>query len=169
MYYITRKNSSNCFFFSILACFVLCYYKMLLWFSELNDTPDGGVSERTQYLTTARNLLASGADAIERLMTSYKVYINYSSIKWLLYRVKQPFETMKPVLTTVWFFQEIVELAGYTYRVGAMLDVFNDVSKCKYRRNGLANGKILKTLPKLHYNKDGQLVIRGKKWIYGWN
>lgn len=96
--------------------------------AELNDSPDGGVSERTQYLTTARNLLASGADAIERLMTSYK---------------------------------EIVELAGYTYRVGAMLDVFNDVSKCKYRRNGLANGKIHKTLPKLHYNKDGQMVIRG--------
>lgn len=70
---------------------------------------------------------------------------------------------MEYVLITIcFFFQEIVELAGYTYRVGAMLDVFNDVSKCKYRRNGLANGKIHKTLPKLHYNKDGQLVIRGK-------
>lgn len=101
--------------------------------AELNDSPDGGVSERTQYLTTARNLLASGADAVERLMTSYK---------------------------------EIVELAGYTYRVGAMLDVFNDVSKCKYRRNGLANGKVHKMLPKLHYNKDGQLVIRGKTTLY---
>lgn len=54
-------------------------------------------------------------------------------------------------------------MAGYTYRVGAMLDVFNDMSKCKYRRNGLSSGKIHKTLPKLHYNKDGQLMIRGKK------
>ena len=36
------------------------------------ESQHDGISERTQYLTTARNLLISGADAIERLMSSYK-------------------------------------------------------------------------------------------------
>lgn len=71
----------------------------------LKTAYDDSISERTQYLTTARNLLISGADAIERLMSSYK---------------------------------EIVALAGYTYRVAGMLEVFDDTANGRYNKVMLA-------------------------------
>ena len=39
------------------------------------------VSDRTEYYTTAKNLLVSGGDAMERLMTAYKVGCNKYRIR----------------------------------------------------------------------------------------
>lgn len=87
---------------------------------------DDGISDRTQYLTTARNLLISGADAIERLMSSYK---------------------------------EIVALAGYTYRVAGMLEVFEDTAQGRYHKVMMAeernNAGILEF-------RNGQPVLKGR-------
>ncbi|XP_043216685.1 ATP-binding cassette sub-family D member 2-like [Amphibalanus amphitrite] len=88
---------------------------------------DGGVGERTQYVSTAKNMLQSGADAVERLMTSYK---------------------------------EVVELAGYTSRVGSMLTVFDEVGRGQYQRALAAEptDRQLRAIPM----KDGMPLIQGR-------
>lgn len=86
------------------------------------------VSERTQAFTTARNLLNAGADAVERIMSSYKEVRRLLSSDWL--------PAAAPPTHQGSGFHQVTELAGYTSRVSEMLDVFEDVNQGVYRRSG---------------------------------
>lgn len=50
----------------------ILYTSQTQFSSAMQENNGDGVSERTGYLTTSKNLLTSGADAAERLMSSYK-------------------------------------------------------------------------------------------------
>jgi ATP-binding cassette subfamily D (ALD) protein 2 len=53
--------------------------------SDAGKSAGDSVADRTEYYTTAKNLLTSGADAMERLMTAYKVTTLQSQFSTIFY------------------------------------------------------------------------------------
>jgi ATP-binding cassette subfamily D (ALD) protein 2 len=51
--------------------------------NDAGKSAGDSVADRTEYYTTAKNLLTSGADAMERLMTAYKVKLEIPKIRLL--------------------------------------------------------------------------------------
>ena len=102
---------------------------ILIGVDSTAESSDSGVSERTQYYATAKNLMMSGADAMERLMTSYKG----DTKKYKFWAANS--KNIK--LVTKKHKQEVVELAGYTARVATMCEVFEDCSEGRYARKAV--------------------------------
>ncbi|XP_015434476.1 PREDICTED: ATP-binding cassette sub-family D member 1 [Dufourea novaeangliae] len=102
--------------------------------SSLTDDGDGGVSERTRYLTTSKNLLSSGADAVERLMSSYKELV---ALAGYAARVSEMFDVFK-------------DAALCKYR----RNIVNSPTR-------IANGNANNALEKIIELKDGAAVIKG--------
>jgi len=93
-------------------------------------------SVRTQDFVTSRGLLTNAADAIERIMSSYKEVRSCSPFVVLIDGECCDSQQGNTVAARV----QVTELAGYTHRVSEMLDVFKDMHNGRYVRTQASQG-----------------------------
>merc|ERR1719295_1757842 len=77
---------------------------------------ESGISERTEYYTTAKNLLTSGADAMERLMTAYKEVVELAGYTQ---RVSTMMEVFQDCANTRYKRAAVSEVSGIRLLDGA--------------------------------------------------
>nr|KAF6372762.1 ATP binding cassette subfamily D member 2 [Pipistrellus kuhlii] len=103
------------------------------------------VSERTEAFTTARNLLASGADAIERIMSSYKEVTELAGYTARVYNMFWVFDEVK---RGIYKRTAVMQDSENHNKNGAIIELpFNDTLEIKGKVIDVDHGIICENVP----------------------
>lgn len=119
----------------------------------IDDDPDGGVSERTMNFTTARNLLTTTADAVERIMSSYK---EITELAGYTSRVSEMFSVFNDVAEGRYVRESANQLVG-----GGTVITTNDAIELTNVPIVTPNGDVVVPSLNLEIQKDMHLLITG--------
>lgn len=119
--------------------------------AESSANTGSRVSQRTEYFTTASNLLKSGADAVERLMSSYKEIVELAGYTRFVYIRINSIISLKDSYII------------YFSRVSEMFQVFDDVSEGIYSKTTVADETTTQGIIEF---RNGQPVANGKKMLF---
>ncbi|XP_054974087.1 ATP-binding cassette sub-family D member 2 [Sorex araneus] len=111
---------------------------------DSEDGPkQGKVSERTEAFTTARNLLASGADAIERIMSSYKEITELAGYTARVYNMFWVFDEVKRGI----YKRSVTQESKTQSKNGANTELLSDALAIKGKVIDVDHGIICENVP----------------------
>ncbi|XP_027714768.1 ATP-binding cassette sub-family D member 2 isoform X2 [Vombatus ursinus] len=109
-----------------------------------DDQKQAMVSERTEAFTTARNLLASGADAIERIMSSYKEITELAGYTARVYNMFWVFEEVNKGI----YKRTAIQETENPTRIGDKIELsFSDTLEIKGKVIDVDHGIICENVP----------------------